>query len=248
MFNYINKVDLKIKISQNMLTFLESYPTPKQPESPFNISRQVTKLVLDDQPIGEDFPIKLSYKNESIMLTSEMFREIKASTLSTIKNFGLTDPTKDSQNPTKYSRFELPDALKEELINSLPEVLKSYNPTPVLQIIDGIGMPPHSDFNRKSSLYYLLTDNNCSTMWFESNGSVSLHEHANKHGFFYSIADLNNTELKKTVSLEKNTWYVFDNYSFHAIKSNDGPMLRKGLQIEFNKLLAKDLYAVLMQQ
>jgi hypothetical protein len=246
MFDYINKIDLAVKIPQNILTWLDSYPTPAQPENNFNISRQVAKMVFQDhpmrmKPVGKDFPIKISYQNESIMLTSDMYREIKTSTLSTVKNFGLT-------GSTKYSRIELPDELKKEIIDCLPEILKSYNPTPVLQIIDGIGMPPHSDFNRKSSLYYLLTDNNCSTMWFESNGPISLHEHANKYGFFYSIADLNNTKLKKTVSLDKNTWYVFDNYSFHAIKSNDGPMLRKGLQIEFNELLAKDLYVALLQQ
>ena len=246
MFDYIKKIDLAVKIPQNILTWLDSYPIPTQPENNLNISRQVAKMVFQDhpmrmKPVGRDFPIELSYKNESIMLTSDMFREIKTSTLSTVKNFGLT-------SATKYSRIELPYELKKEIIDCLPEIVKGYDPTPVLQIIDGIGMPPHSDFNRKSSLYYLLTDNNCSTMWFESNGPVSLHEHANKHGFFYSIADLNNTELKKTVSLDKNTWYIFDNHSFHAIKSNDGPMLRKGLQIEFDKLLAKDLYVALLQQ
>jgi hypothetical protein len=238
MFSYISPVDVKINIPQSVLDWIENYEYAGKADAPKNISRQIDRLVHHINPGDEEFPMELLHKDQHVTLTLESYQEIKSVKLTALKYLGLS-------MLTAYSRIEFPVQLAEEMISNLPEVLQEFNPTPVLQIIDGEGMPPHSDFGRTSSLYFVLTGEECDTMWFGSNGKVNLKEYANKHGFFYSIANMEHVELRKTFNLIKNQWYVFDNQSYHAVKSKNGRTLRKGLQIEFNSLSASDLYNLL---
>jgi hypothetical protein len=238
MFKYIAPVDCKIEIPESVLTWANAYVySPGNTLNKPNIPRQVDRLIEKFNSEDIEFPVELTYKEQSVTITSEMYNSLKESKLKTLRESGFT------KGPF-YSRIELPESLKEELIKCFPVEIQKYNPTPILQIIEGEGMFPHTDFVRKSSLYYLLTDSVCDTMWWESNGTVDLFENANKYRFLYSIADFDHIELKKTFNLEKNKWYVFDNHTFHSVKSHQGPVVRKGLQIEFKDLFAKDLFSL----
>jgi hypothetical protein len=239
MFKYIAPIDIKINIPQSIIDWANDYDYLKNPVINKYISRQVDRLIHRYNPEDDQFPMELKYGNQCVTLTLESYNEIKKIKLASIKHFGL------SKLPS-YNRIPLPTPFKEELISSLPNLLQQSNPTPVLQIIDGEGMLAHSDFGRKSSLFFLLTDQPCDTMWYESNGKVNLHEYAYKHGFFYSIANIEHIELAKTSSLKKHQWYVFDNRTYHSIKSKNGRIVRRCLQIEFSNMSAEDLYVSLM--
>ena len=239
MFKFIEPIDFKIIIPQHILDWADNYNYRESPVVNKHISRQVDQLIHRLHPSDDQFPMDLIYKDQHVTLTLESYNEIKNVKLNSLKYFGIT-------NVPFYSRIELPDIFKKEIISSLPISLQQLNPTPVLQIIDGEGMPAHSDFGRKSSLYFLLSGESCTTMWYESNGKIDLQEYAHKHGFFYSNANPEHIKLSKTYHLKTHQWYVFDNHTYHAIKSDSGRIVRKGLQIEFNNISAEDLYVSLM--
>ena len=236
---YILPITSNIEIPQAVMAWALSYEYTGKTTLALNIARQIDKMIHQTHPTDDQFPMLVVYKDQQTILTAKVFNEIKTRKLTTFKNFGLT-------MLPKCSRVEMPNTLKDQIIAALPLILQQYNPTPVLQIMEGDGMLPHTDFVRKSSLYYLLTPSEgCNTMWYESNGTVDLHKDVTKYGFLYSIADLKHIVLTKTFNIKEKQWYVFDNHTFHAVKSSIGPIVRKSIQIEFNKLSATDLYKLL---
>ena len=236
MFKYVAPLDLEIKIPQSVLSWATAYEHIN-PINVLNIARQIDKLI--NANLSEHaFPKKLEFNGQRIELTYEIYQEIR-----NIKQKGFK--SLEIPKPPLYSRVIMTEQLRVDMIDSLPTSLKQHNPNPILQVIEGEGMLPHTDYIRKSSLYYLITDPNCDTMWYESNGTVDLHKNATKYGFLFSIADIDHVNVSKRVCLASNQWYVFDNYTYHSIKSHNGHILRKGIQIEFKDLSANDLYNLL---
>jgi len=236
MFKYFAPIDPGIKIPQGILSWATAYEHI-EPVNVRNIPRQIDKLINAD--LSEHaFPKKLEFNGQRIELTYEIYQEIRDIKLNGFKSLEIS-------KPPLYSRVDMPAQLRADMIDSLPASLKKYNPTPILQVIEGEGMLPHTDYTRKSSLYYLITPPDCDTMWYESNGTVDLHKNSTKHGFLFSIANIDHVHEAKRVCLASNQWYVFDNHTYHSIKSHNGSILRKGLQIEFNNLSANDLYNIL---
>jgi hypothetical protein len=236
MFKYFAPVDIELKIPQSILSWAMAYEYVV-PVNTLNIPRQIDKLI--NANVSEDaFPKKLKFHEQEIELTYDIYQEIRD-----IKSNGFK--SLEISKPPHYSRIELPEILKTEILSSLPDSLKQYNPNPVLQVIEGEGMLPHTDYTRKSSLYYLITEPNCDTLWYESNGTIDLYKNAIKYGFLFSIANIDHIHMVKQTCLTNNRWYVFDNYTYHSILSHSGRVLRKGIQLEFNDLSAMDLYNLL---
>lgn len=229
-------MDLEIKIPQSILSWATAYEHTS-PVNTLNIPRQIDKLI--NANLSEDvFPKQLEFNGQRVTLEYKTYQEIKNIKLKGFKSLEIS-------KPPMYSRVVIPEEMKIEILDNLPVNLKKHNPNPILQVIEGEGMLPHTDYTRKSSLYYLITEPNCDTIWYESNGTIDLYKNATKYGFLFSIADVDHIHISKQVCLEKTQWYVFDNYAYHSIKSHNGRVLRKGLQIEFNDLSANELYNLL---
>ena len=238
MFKYISPIDVAITVPEDVLDWIANYEYTEKSKSNFQIQRRIISLIRNVDPAEDEFPIEIVHNNDTkFILHFNVYNEIKTNFLNDSKEFGLT-------TLPKYSRIALPSPVKETILSCLPSALLAYNPVPVLQIIDGYGMLPHTDFGRTSSLFYLLTDpDECTTMWYESNNEISLHDEKMKYGFIFTNASLNRVKLKKSFVIQKNVWHVFDNHTYHAIRSKNH-VLRKALQIEFN-IPAADLYNIL---
>jgi hypothetical protein len=232
----ISQSPIVIKVPQDVLDWVDHSVEILHPEN-LAIARQINKLMHETDLSDKDFPLTLTYKNETVDLTYELFYRLKTNKFELFKKEGFTIWP-------KYDRIVLPYPVKQSIINALPSILHKHNPLPVLQIIEGQGMLTHTDYTRRTSLFYLLTEaEDWTTSWYlsKSNG----HKEADELGFMWPHPKYEDITLDKAITIQKNTWYVFNNRQYHSVKHKSCGGIRKALQIEFNNLTAHQLYTLL---
>jgi len=237
MFEYIAPINFSIpyEVIERLDSYMYIGPTIRP-----QIARQVEKLIHQSNQEELSFPITLVSTKESVKITQEVFRELKEINLKILKESGLT-------TPAVYNKIEIIGELKQLIIQHIPKILHKFNPTPVIQTIEGQGMVPHTDFMRTCSLFFLLSNpENWSTEWYESKKDIDVQ--TKKYGFIWPFVNFEDIELKKTYQIEKNKWYVFDNHTYHAVKYNGDHAVRRAFQIEFSSITAEGLFNLLNEK
>ena len=228
------------EIIERVNSYVDTSPPIWDPTVPNKFPRQISRLIFKANPKDSDFPLELSFKDKTLILTKDVYDDLKRSTLDTLKTFEI-----DSN--TTYNRIQITGELKSNIINCLPSVLQQLSPIPVIQIINGNGVVPHTDFMRTVSMFYLLTESaGWITSWYEPKNGSSIKEHMMKYGFMWANPDHTEIELKETVQIPQYKWHVFDNNTYHSVKySNSEFQIRKAFQIEFRTVTAKGLCEIL---
>lgn len=139
-----------------------------------------------------------------------------------------------------FDQLKLPDAVEQKILEQLPEQLLRLNPTIAVQIIQGgTSCTPHRDHSRTTSLFYLYTEPNVLTIWWEK-----IEDFEEYHDLRY--ADIDKIKEVKREVIDQNSWYIFNNHEYHSIHAINGAKIdRKTLVIEFNDLSADQLNEIL---
>jgi hypothetical protein len=176
------------------------------------------------------FPMTLSDQNWSGSITKEVYDILKNQYNKIIEQFG---------KPDAYLGWQLSD---RDLFSKISQLgyfknLQKFVVSMQGMTTDGDGLFPHTDFARKSTLFYLLEGTDHENVWYDY--PTDPHVECNKYGFKWNLPDPDCLiESYKTI-IQPRTWYLFDNVSYHRvqpIKSN--PATRKSLCIEFNEPLS----------
>jgi hypothetical protein len=242
MSKYIQSVEFEMP--QEIIQRVDSYVDNSLPiwdkTVPTKFTRQITRLIVKENLNDLDFPLELLFKDKTLTLTKDVYDDLKRSTLDTLRTF-------EVDSNTTYNRIQIAGELKSDIINCLPTILQQLSPIPVIQVINGNGVVPHTDFMRMTSMFYLLTESaGWVTSWYEPKDKSTVKEHSMKHGFFWANPDYNDIELKEAVQIPQHKWHVFDNNTYHSVKySNSEFQIRKAFQIEFRTVTAKGLYKIL---
>jgi hypothetical protein len=139
---------------------------------------------------------------------------------------------------TEFRETELTGQLAQDIVDCLPKDLQRLRPVVSLQTrgAGGYITPPHTDHHRTCTLWCLLQGNDEQTVWWETVKDFKEYE-------FWSFADPTCIQEAKRATLQKNTWYVFDNSSYHSVDTiNESAIDRTSLCIEFNCISAEHLY------
>ena len=141
----------------------------------------------------------------------------------------------------RFIQNNIIDDYINEITNTLPEFIKKQNITFMIQIADnGKFIPIHSDHERKSSLFYLLTEPAHSTNWYEPNFNFNL--------FKTRIVSPSDVSLTHTEIIQQGIWYAFNNSAFHSVVNlTDDIKVRVSFLVEFVDLAYKDLLLLLQE-
>ncbi len=211
-------------------------------ESTANRYNVMTKLMqmfstLDVEEIN--FPIILTEHDVTVTITREIYDMLHKKCMDTYRKTSTV-------YPSRYYRINLSEHMRNSILEclSLPEKLISLEPRIALQVSVG-GLIPHVDFNRKSSLFYLLTDNHhlFTTTWYKhKNKNVNLLD-PNELGFRWVAPDPDDLILAAEQQLKYGVWYIFNNHEYHSVftTSNDK---RVSISVEFD-ITAQELFEIL---
>jgi hypothetical protein len=136
----------------------------------------------------------------------------------------------------KFQQYWISDSYSNEIVDSLPEYLKILNPKPSLQIASGGNYTMiHSDHDRLSSLFYLYTDSNEITRWYEKLSDFNITENR--------LADPSKVQEVFSAQIQKHHWYCFNHEQYHSVHSanSDTKMSRINFLLEFENLRYSDL-------
>ena len=138
-----------------------------------------------------------------------------------------------------FVQYSLSDELEKTIINELPEYLTALDPKISVQItVGGRALTPHKDHSRECSMFYLYSEPDVKTTWWEK--SSDFEEFADLR-----YADPDKITPVKTEIIEKDRWYLFNNNEYHSIHAlEDKDIHRVTLLLEFNVPMV-DLYNLL---
>jgi hypothetical protein len=145
-----------------------------------------------------------------------------------------------AQDTAFFVEKELNKELQTKIVSSLDKELQALNPVASIQTKfarygPGLGLPPHKDHNRTTTLWYLLEGLGEETCWWEATEYFKEYE-------FWQIADLSKIKQVHRQTLELNTWYVFDHKVYHSVVPIEDIKKRSSLCIEFNNITAQELF------
>jgi hypothetical protein len=232
-FEYVEQVDFKFPQS-----IIDAVMAIEPSKFVFNtISKQINnQLNLKVDP--SNLPSFYSGITGTIDLDPALYMQFWKEREKIMNDFGI-------QKMPEYSKDEIAHDLSNKIVKCLPEVLLQFDPVPVFQRTFGQGLLPHTDHNRHSSLFYLLTEpDDIVTAWYDPALGIDLFQEIRKHGFLWPLVDVKQLILRKSIVLQKNVCYVFDNRTFHSVKGSS-PVERKTLQIEFKNTSPDIIYEAL---
>jgi len=103
---------------------------------------------------------------------------------------------------------------EQQIIDLLPEWIKKNNLTYMLQVADkGRYLMIHSDHERKSSLWYLLTPPDAETRFYSVPDDYVI--------YTTRYAKPEDVTLEHTEIILQNTWYAFNNQALHSVHALD---------------------------
>jgi len=125
---------------------------------------------------------------------------------------------------------------EQQIIDLLPDWIKKNNLTYMLQVADkGRYLMIHSDHERKSSLWYLLTPPDAETRFYSVPDDYII--------YTARYAKPEDVTLEHTEIILQNNWYAFNNEALHSVHALDTQqnMHRVSFLIEFVDLPYKNL-------
>jgi hypothetical protein len=169
---------------------------------------------------------------------------VKKETLEDIKN------RLDNNNPnwrktiTGIVEVAVDPEIEKQVLACLPEKLLEHNPRVCMQTLISRSknsfLPPHKDHARTSNLIYMFESQGEQTTWYEPTEYFQDHRE-------WMVADTQKIKAIHQEQIEPNTWYVFDNATYHGVGPIDTPKTRTALCIEFPTLPADKLYELIQE-
>jgi hypothetical protein len=145
--------------------------------------------------------------------------------------------TRQTQNLIETSNQQL-------LLDLLPAQLREHKITFIFQTQDiGHYLMIHKDHERTSGLFYLLTDADAETRFYEPKTDFKIVDKARS-------ASINDVTLEHSQILQKGNWYAFNHKKFHSVHALDvsRPLNRSSFIIEFVDLPYNDLMEILKEE
>lgn len=138
-----------------------------------------------------------------------------------------------------FTQYSLSAELEKNIIDELPNKLSSLGPDIAVQVIKGgKACTPHKDHSKQCSMFYLLTESDVKTTWWQPTSEFEEFQDCR-------YADPDKIEPVLTEVIEKEKWYIFNNDEYHSIHAlGDKDIYRIALLIEFN-IPAAELYKLL---
>ena len=132
--------------------------------------------------------------------------------------------------------------IEKRVLACLPKELLEHNPRVCMQTLISRAknsfLPPHKDHARTSNLWYMFESEGETTTWYRA--TEYFHDHR-----VWMVADTQKLEVIHQEQAEPNTWYVFDNATYHGVGPINKPKTRTALCIEFPTLPADKLYELI---
>ena len=139
---------------------------------------------------------------------------------------------------TEFREQELSGELADKILHCLPKDLQRLKPVVSLQTrgAGGYITPPHKDHHRTCTFWCLLEGNDEQTVWWAKTKEFKEYD-------YWRFADPDCIQEAKRATLQRGTWYLFDNDSYHSVDTVNKPVLnRTSLCIEFSCISASHLY------
>lgn len=155
------------------------------------------------------------------------------------REYNLTDPS--SPKWTRQTQNLIETSFQQQLLDLLPASLKQHKITFIFQTQDiGHYLMIHKDHERTSGLFYLLTNADAETRFYEPKTDFKVLDQARS-------ASINDVTLEHSQVLEKGHWYAFNHKKFHSVHALDvsKPLNRSSFIIEFVDLPYDELMKIL---
>ena len=138
-----------------------------------------------------------------------------------------------------FNQYSIPDDLDARIHQLLPKEINDLNPQVTVQVcLGGDAIAPHKDHRKSCSMFYLYTQPDVETLWWEKTEEFTEYE-------TLRYADHEKIKVVHREIIQPGTWYVFDNdvyHSFHRLP--DKQIKRITLLLEFSNLPAAELYRI----
>lgn len=138
-----------------------------------------------------------------------------------------------------FNQYSIPDELDAKIHQLLPKEINDLNPQVTIQIcLGGDAIAPHKDHRKSCSMFYLYTQPDVETCWWEKTEDFIEYEHLR-------YADPEKIKVVHREIIQPGKWYVFDNevyHSFHRLPEKE--IKRITLLLEFSGVSASELYEV----
>lgn len=138
-----------------------------------------------------------------------------------------------------FNQYLLTTETENLIISKLPDQLITHHPKIAVQIIrGGQSCTPHKDHSKKSSMFYLLTEPDVITKWWEKSEPF---EEFNDLRY----GDPDKLKLAHSEIIEQGKWYLFNNDEYHSIHAIENRIIhRTCILIEFDISIV-DLYKLI---
>lgn len=138
-----------------------------------------------------------------------------------------------------FVQYSLPPDLEQFVIDNLPIRLSILNPKIAVQVINGgQACTPHKDHSKQCSMFYLFSEPNVKTVWWEKTDDFEEFDD-------FRYGDPDKLQIVHDEIIEQNSWYVFNNSKFHSIHLISGTLINRiSLLIEFD-IDAEELYKLI---
>jgi hypothetical protein len=197
-----------------------------------NISLKIVKLVAAEEELSSDnFPMTFTSNVEDEFVWSyDLYLKMRSDR----KKYEDIFTAGDQKNG--FRRLPLNTPLARDAIDSLPVELRNLNPVVSIQRVTW-DVGPHTDFARKSSLFFLLTDDSWETDWYEYTDHPADIYDPYGYGIRWTWPNPDFLILSESQVIKKNKWYVFDNRTYHGVRyvGKDTPTNRISILIEFQQ-------------
>lgn len=135
-----------------------------------------------------------------------------------------------------FVQYSLTLDLEQTIINELPLELSKLNPNIAVQVITGgMACTPHKDHSKNSSMFYLYTEPDVKTVWWDKKTDFEEFDD-------FKYGDPDELYAVHEEVIETGSWYIFNNNEFHSIHLLENKIINRiALLFEFN-IFAEDLY------
>jgi hypothetical protein len=190
----------------------------------------------------DQFPIELKDSVASVVVSEDLFYELKQQYEALVERFGPRDT---------HIRYVLGDpTLFDKLCKFEPfKSLSALSTNISSQIITdrGNGLFPHTEIYCKAGFLYLLEGEEYETIWYDYPADPLIE--LNKYGFKYNVPDPSKLVEAYRTKLKPHTWYLFDHTTYHRVEpinpaARTGPP-RKAISIDFYDCTVQDLINVM---
>lgn len=232
MFQYIKETSISLPAN-----ILEEIHTHRQPEVADQVWRDRPGIPLIRSIVDSfkdeylTFPKIFRSEGQECVLDKDAYYHFKSEYNKYLLKFG---------SPGCYRSIKLNNQLEKKILDCLPSEIIDYVTHVSLQATFYNGLWPHTDHNRKSSLFFMLTSSdNFETAWYKGNFNPIFQNQAH----YLKTMPMYDTLIEdKKLRLDKEKFYVFDNFSYHSSNSIIQQEPRRTLVIEFKDLYAEELY------